>query len=174
MTTWTHAQFANPAVNTQGDVGRVPVKIEIDWEALTGDASIALTDGDIVKAFKVPGWVKILRASIDNNVDLDDGGNTLDIDVKITDGATTKTIINGGTTTGGAGLVDSDDSSAYASGVDGIDFVTDNGDYYVYLEVIATATGDATASAKTKLLVEYTRVLTGTEGTRDFPSPIPS
>lgn len=176
-TTYTHSQFYQPSVNTQGDQGVVRRTCTIDWVALTGDATYAIAIDDIVKLFTLPAFVKISRAKIDNSVDLDDGSSTLDIDIKITDGASspiTKTLLNGGTATGAAGIVDSDDASQFASGVDGINYVTVNGDFYVYLHAIAAANGDAAASAVSVVTVEYSRTLEGGEGIRDFPSSTPS
>lgn len=159
-----------PPVNTQGDVGSVKMKLDIDWPALTGDADVALALNDVVQCFKLPGWVKLLSAYLDNSVDLDDHATpTLDLDILVTDGTTTKQLLNGGTTAGQVGRT----TAASDFDADGIDFVTDNGDYIVILKAIAAAAGDAAASAKTKLMVEYTRVMQGSEGIKDLPSPNP-
>lgn len=172
-TTYTHPVFRDVSVKHQGDVGNVCRSVEIDWAALTGDATYQTVINDVVKLFQIPAFVKIKRCKIDNSLDLDSGGNTLELDAIITDGTTSKTLINGGVTTGAAGLVDSDDSSQYASGVDGINYVPLNGDFYLTLKVIAAGTGDITAAAKTTVTLEYTRLLESGEGVRDWPTPNP-
>lgn len=172
-TTYTHPVFRDVSVKQQGDVGNVCRSVEIDWPTLTGSATYQTVINDIVKLFQIPAFVKIKRAVIDNNVDLDNGANTLDLDLQLTDGTTTKTALNGGTAAGQAGIVDSDASSQYAAGVDGINYVTPNGNFWLQLKAIAAGTNPMVASAKTTVTLEYTRLLEASEGIRDWPTPTP-
>ena len=172
-TTYTHTAFNDVAPKPQGTLGTIARSTEITWATLTNDATYQTVINDVVKVFKLPAGAKIKRVVLDNSLDLDSGGNALDIDIQLTDGTTTKTALNGGTAAGAAGIFDSDAASQYASGVDGINYVTPNGDFYLQLKAIAAGTGDITAAAKSTVTVEYTPCVEGGEYIRDWPSPNP-
>ena len=163
------------AVNTQGTPGIVRRTISIDLPTLTGDADYKLALNDTIKCFPLPGWVKIERGMIRTNVDLDDHGTpSLELDLQITDGTTTKTLLDNGTgvfDTGNPAIVDSD--AVEPSTINALYWVTDNGSYYAQLKAIAAAAGDAASSAVIYVTVEYSRVLEGDEGNRTFPDATP-
>jgi hypothetical protein len=166
-----HPEFDNPPVNTQGSPALIARTVKIDWPLVTGDATYAFIINDTIKAMKIPAFVRLLGAALYNSVDLDDGTGVAELDVLITDGTTTKTLLDGGTATSAVGNVSSLDTHTVAT--DGIGFVTDNGDYYVYLKAIVAANGDAGSSAVSYLTVYYTPTIECFAG-RDFPDPIPT
>jgi len=146
-----------PAVSANTFPGVVRRAVSIDLEELTGDASYAFVINDIVKVFKLPPLAKILYGRlVSGDVALDDHATpTLDLDVIVTDGTTTKTLVNGGTAINQAdvtAVTDLDADNAYL-------YVTTDDDFYVAVKAIAAAAGDAAADATFIVDVEYTGIL---------------
>lgn len=155
-TTYTLRSFNEPAVVGTAFPGRITRQVTIDWVDVTGDADYAFIINDVVKAFKVPPKAKILGAKLSNKVDLDDGASTLELDVQLTDGTITKTLIDGGTTTGTLATVR---EGAAPATEDAIGYVTSDDDFWIQLKAIAASNGDAAANAVSILEVSYTMIL---------------
>lgn len=156
-TTYTAKSFQNGIdVGASTFPGVVARAYSVNVEEATNDATYAFAINDVIKVFAIPPYVKILNGRlVSGDVDLDDGGNTVDFDLIITDGSTTKTLVNGGTAIGQANAtaeMDPDTDDAFM-------FVTTSDDFYVAIKAIAAATGDCAADATIAAVVEYTSLL---------------
>lgn len=175
-TTYDTTEYQNGvAVNTQGTPGIVRRTVNFDLGTLTGTDEYKLLINDVIRLFPIPGWVKIERGIIRTTADLDDHATpALQFDLQITDGTTTKTLLDNGTgvfDTGAAAIVDTDTKDP--STINALYWVTDNGSYHAQLKAIAGANGDSTSGADIYVTVEYSRVLEGDEGNRTFPDATP-
>lgn len=145
------------AVGASSFPGVIKRAYSINLEEATNDATYAFAINDIIKVFHLPPYVKVLNARlVSGDVALDDHATpTLDLDVIVTDGTTTKTAVNGGTAINQADItasMDLDADNAYL-------FVTTDADFYVALKAIAASAGDATADATVVVEIEYTGIL---------------
>ena len=126
-------------------------------EDTTADATYAFIINDLIKFYQLPPYVKVLDAAIvSGDAALDDHATpTLDLDVLVSDGTTTKTAVNGGTAINQANVtanMDKDADNAYL-------FVTTNDDFYVALKAIAASAGDAASGATVAVEISYTGLL---------------
>lgn len=173
-TAYKNPSAGKPVLSPQGCGDLIARQFVIDWPTLTSDATYALVINDTVEMCDLPAFVKLYGGTIANTVDLDDGTSVAELDLIVSDGTTTYTILDGGTTTGAAGALTSlnGDVATHA----GLYSVTDNGDYKLYVKAVAAANGDMASSAKTYVTIYYSGALEGNEtgANRDFPSPIPS
>lgn len=145
------------AVGAANFPGVIKRAYSINLANTTNDSTYAFVINDIIKVFQLPAYAKVLNAKlVSGDVALDDHATpTLDLDVIVSDGTTTKTAVNGGTAINQADVtatMDLDADNAYL-------FVTTDDDFYVAVKAIAAAAGDATADATLAVEIEYTMAL---------------
>jgi hypothetical protein len=177
----TRNYFSGPvfATNYPGVIDRSAF---IDLDTLIGPdgtAATTLEANDVIKIFKLPPNAKILGGRVECE-DLDSHATpTLEFDLQVTDGTTTKLIFDGITTVAQAGgFIDSSDAggtgvlNAFSTN-SAIGYVTPDGetDWYLALKCItapATAQNDGI-----RVCVRYTFAVENEEFDRDFPTPNP-
>lgn len=155
-TTYTYPSFNEPAVGANTFPGVIKRALKVELATATSDTSYAFVINDIIKVFALPPYVKILSGKMVTNGETDDHATpTVDLDLIVTDGSTTKTLVNGGT-----GM--SEDNVTATTDFDADDaymFVTTTDDWYVAIKAIAAAAGDAATGADITVEVEYTGLL---------------
>lgn len=123
--------------------------------------STALVINDVIKFFKLPPGAKLLGASIEAE-DIDTHATpTITLSLIVTNGTTTKTVIDGSTVGQGGGIVfaESDATGAAQTGWKG--YVCNGKDWYVGVKVKAAA---ATAAAGDIIAsIRYTKDTEGGE-----------
>lgn len=155
-TTYTTPAFNRPAVFAKGYPGTVKVWYDVDLDGLTADTTYALTDGDMFKLMPVPPGAIIVGGGIVGRGILDDGATpALVMDLQVTDGTTTKTVADACGTFGSANVHYSSYDVTHGVG-DGLGYEIGDDDFYVNVEVITTAAGDAATSAYFSVWIEYT------------------
>lgn len=170
--------FRQPPVFAANFPGLIDRSATLDMDTIVGpdgtDANPLEAD-DVVKVFKLPQGTKIVYGGIE--AEALDSGNTLTLDLIVTDGTTTKLIFDECTIGQAGGAAFSRDVSA-AGEQDAFDtnsaigFVTDNGDYYVALRCGVAPTTPGNDGIR--VTVGYTMCTELDEGNRSFPDPIPS
>jgi hypothetical protein len=105
--------FAEPALYTRNNLASVVRSVTFALADLTGAAGSAadpLETNDVIKIFKLPPDVKIIAGRCDFG-DLESSTGALEVDLRITNGTTTKLVLDGMTTVPrAAGFVDSHDA----------------------------------------------------------------
>lgn len=149
-TDYTATSYATPAL------ARPQSGPTTRWFAHDIGSSFTFVINDKVKFFKLPAGAKIVPGWGIEADDLDAGATaTLTLSLAITDGTTTKTIIDG-SVAGQAGGVCYDHTATYGQQADVMGFVTTNDDFYVYVLAKAAAAGAGAASSKLKVWCTYT------------------
>lgn len=156
-TTYSAPSFTHPAINVRGFPGVIERHYSMDLAAVTGDASYALVAADIFKFFKLPANARVSYARVETDV-IDDGGTAATLDVIVSDGTTTKVIMDEITTSQTLGSkADTRDIGAgtvfYQA--DTIGYVTTNSNFYVAVRCGTGPTGDAATDAQIKLTFGY-------------------
>lgn len=170
--------FRQPPVFAANFPGVINRSATLDMDLIVGpdgtDANPLEAD-DVVKLFKLPYGAKILDGAIE--AEALDSGNTLTLDLIVSDGTTTKLIFDECTIGQAGGRADSRDAgatgelSAFTSD-SAIGFVTSNGDFYVALRCGTAPTTPGNDGVRVS--VSYTMCTELDEANRSFPSPIPT
>lgn len=154
-TTYTTPAFNRPAVFAKGYPGVVRVWYDVDLDGLTADTTYALTDGDMFKCMNLPPDAIIVGGGIVGRGILDDGATpALVMDLQVTDGTTTKTVADACGTFASANTHYSSYDVTHGVG-DGLGYEITDDDFYVNVEVITTAAGDAATSAYFSVYIDY-------------------
>lgn len=152
-TTYTAKSWFVPAVGANTFPGVIKRAYAVELSEATNDTSYAFIINDIIKVFALPPYVKILSGKMVTNGETDDHATpTVDLDLIVSDGTTTKTLVNGGTAM-------SEDNVTATTDFDADDaymYVTPTDDFYVAIKAIAAAAGDAATGADITCEVEYT------------------
>lgn len=163
-TTYEALSYKRPAVFAAGFPGVIDVTYSATLEAITGDATYAFIINDVIKFFKLPPHAVLLYARIEADQLDDHATPTLVLDVLVTDGTTTKVLLEALTDFGNAAgeIADSRNSlvapadGTEGPGVDAVGYETTNDDFYAAVKAIAAAAGDAESSASITLSIGYT------------------
>lgn len=180
---FTTKYYRQPAVFAANFPGLIERSVTLDMDSIIGpDGTSAnpLEASDEVKLFKLPQGAKICYGNLASEA-LAASGLTLDL--RVTDGTTTKYLFNEAIIGVLGGQIDtrSPDTASAAStagvippfGTDSaVGFVTTNGDFYLALTCGTAATTPANDGIR--VTIGYTMCLEMDEGNRDFPSPIPT
>lgn len=156
-TTYEAPSFAHPAINVRGFPGVIERHYSMDLASVTGDASYALVADDVFKFFKLPANARISYARVETDV-IDDGGTAATLDVIVSDGTTTKVLMDEiptSQTLGSKGDTRDVEDSTVCYQADTIGFVTTNSNFYVAVRCGTGPTGDAATSAQIKLTFGY-------------------
>lgn len=149
-TTYTATSYTTPAL-ARPQSGKTT-----RWYSHPLGSSFTFVINDVIKVFKLPQGAKLLPGWGIECDDLDAGATpTLTLSLAVTDGTTTKTIIDG-STAGQAGGITYDSTSSVGQQADVMGFVTTNDDFYVYVLAKAAAAGACAASSKLKVWCSYT------------------
>jgi len=149
-TTYTATSYATPAL------ARPQSGPTTRWAEYSLGSSFTFVVNDVIKFFKLPAGAKVITGWGIEADDLDANATpTLTLSLAITDGTTTKTIIDG-SIAGQAGGFCYDSTGTYGQQADVMGFVTTNDDFYVYLLAKAAAAGACAAASKVKVWVTYT------------------
>lgn len=153
--TFTLPEFSGPALYHRGTISPIVRTVWFELANLTGAAGSAadpLETNDLIKLFKLPPDVEILSGRMD--FEALDSATSLDLNLVVTDGTTTKSIFDALTTAPRAGGVATTEALASVEGVlsafdsgSAIGFVTDNDNYYVAIDVDAGAAGAGAGDA---------------------------
>lgn len=154
-TTYEAKSYKNPALDFPLQVmERVSVAEEFG-------TSTALVTNDVIKFFKLPVGAKLLGGHIESE-DLDtDATPAITLSLIVTNGTTTKTLIDGGTVGQGGGIVfaESDATGAAQTGWKG--YVCNGDGWYVAVKVKLQA--DAAQAGDIQAGIRYTKNTEGGE-----------
>lgn len=173
-TTYEALSYKLAPVFAAGFPGVIDRTSTIDVADTTGDDTYTFIINDVVKCFKMPQGAKILYGRLECD-DLDDNVSpTLELDLIITDGTTTYTLISGASSTiaEAGGVADTRTSVTLA---DVIGKVLTNPNFYAAVKVRTAATGDpADDTAKIIVSVGYSLNVESDEYQRTFPTSNPT
>lgn len=168
--TFTLPNYNEPALYTRNNLAPITRSVKFALADLTGAAGSAadpLETSDVIKIFKLPPDVKIIDAQFHSNAL--DSGSSLDLDLVVTNGTTTKYLFDG-ITVGRAGGGISTHDAATTGFMDAFDtnsavgWVIDNDNYYLALNVAAGSAGAGTGD-DIYITVSYTSALESNEAT---------
>lgn len=168
--TFTLPNYNEPALYTRNNLAPITRTVKFALADLTGAAGSAadpLETSDVIKIFKLPPDVKIIGAQFHSNAL--DSGSSLDLDLVVTNGTTTKYLFDG-ITVGRAGGGISTHDAATTGFMDAFDtnsavgWVVDNDNYYLALNVVAGSAGAGTGD-DIYITVSYTSALESNEAT---------
>lgn len=180
--TFTHRSYFSGPVSLTNFPGVIDRSVEIDLDTLIGadgTAASTLEANDVIKIFKLPTNAKILYGRLECE-DLDGHATpTIELDLRVTDGTTTKYLFDGITTVAQAGgVIDTRDAAgtgnvnAYTSN-SAIGYVIPDGEVDWYLD-LKCITAPATAqNDQIRVSIGYTFAVENSEFDRDFPTPNP-
>ena len=153
-TTYTNRSYNEPYLVGTAAPGLIVRTAVVDLDSLTGDTSYAFIINDVIKLFKIPPYAKIVDGFVGSADDLDDHATpTLELNLQITDGSTTKTLVDQGVWAGSATLTR---AGAAPATEDAINYVTTDNDFYAQLKAIAASAGDAATTSEIDVMVAYT------------------
>lgn len=178
--TFTAPCFYSGPVQLTNFPGVIERSRTLDLDLLIGpDGTDAtpLEANDVIKIFKLPVNAKILYGVIESEALDGHATPTLDVDLQVTDGTTTKLLFDGATIVQGGGRADTRDAGATGemhafSSNSAVGYVLDNADYYLALKCMnapATFQND-----QIRVSVGYTMAVENEELDRDIPSQNPA
>ena len=161
---FTLPNFSEPALYSRNNLAPITRTVKFalaDQIGAAGSAADPIETGDVFKLFKLPPDVLILGGQFHSNAL--DSATSLDLDLIVTNGTTTKYIFDG-LTVGRAGGGASSHDAATTGFMDALDantaigWVVDNDNYYLALSAAAGAAG-AGAGDDIYITVQYTSAL---------------
>lgn len=177
--TFTAPSFKNSGVHLTNFPGVIERQAVADLDLLIGPdgtAATTLETDDVIKFFKLPANAKILYGRIDCE-DLD-SATSLTLDLIVSDGTTTKYLLNASTIGQGGGFADTRDAAANgvqdvfdANSAIGYTLPDNETDWYVAV-VVDTAPGGAQNDG-IGCTIGYTMALENADFDRSFPTPNP-
>lgn len=160
--------YNEPAVYVRNTVAPIVRSTKFELANLTGIAGSAadpIETNDVFKIFKMPPDVKVIRAKVASEAL--DSATSLDMDLQLTNGTTTKDLFNGLTVVRAGGIASSEDASVTGlitefTANSGIGWVIDNDNYWIQLKAIAGSAGAGAGDGIT-VRVEYVSALESDE-----------
>lgn len=152
-TAYTARSYNEPYLVGTAAPGMITRLLNIDLVDLTGNATYTFIINDTIDAAKLPPYAKIVDGYLGSAQDLDTNVTpTLELNLLITDGTTTKTLVDQGVWSGAAQITRAGGAPATETA---IGFVTTNADFKAQIKAIAGGASAAAATAFVLAAVSY-------------------